>query len=252
MSSPLKNALRSLGKCGWGWVEHAGTSSLCGFQTFQAPSLPAVERPGMCSNPCGLWSLARAGPDPPGISGVVQQPPGLGGEETSRKCETCHCKPPSEQRSARSWKDTVVPLSLLVRIHHVSKMCNRGCPNASITVPAEREKWCIAYSFSLFFFKWTPSPRLVFYFFKVKAEESCGTQTVKAKECWSWKERQIFGRPALEVLGNAPAYLSAPVCGGTKASPGQQPSQEMSIKDLSKMFGMLIRGKISVSLQGRW
>lgn len=45
------------GKMWSGWGEHAGTPSLCGFQTFQAPGLPAVECSGMCSNQRGLWSL---------------------------------------------------------------------------------------------------------------------------------------------------------------------------------------------------
>lgn len=60
MRSSFGECFEIFGK--YGWVgEHAGTPSLCGFQTFQAPSLPAMECPGMCSNQCGLWSLGAVG-----------------------------------------------------------------------------------------------------------------------------------------------------------------------------------------------
>lgn len=69
------------------------------------PDIPGSQPPscGMSGNVLeSVWAvepgssralLTGAGLDPPGISGVVQQPPGLGGEETKRKCRTCHCRP---------------------------------------------------------------------------------------------------------------------------------------------------------------
>ena len=100
MRSPLEGALGSLGKCGWRgdacwdtfrlWVPDIPGSQppSCGMSWNVLQSAWAVE-PGSCRA-----LLAGAGLDPPGISGVVQQPLGLGGEETNRKCRTCHCRPP--------------------------------------------------------------------------------------------------------------------------------------------------------------
>lgn len=67
----------------------------------------------------------------------------------------------------------------------------------------------------------------------------------------SGKRDELFGPPALEVLGNSPANLSALVCADTKPAPLQQPFKVMSIKEFSRRVGMLIRGEISVCLPGR-
>lgn len=111
MRSPLENALRSLGKCGW-------DGGAC-WDTFPLwdPDIPGSQPPscGMSWNVLeALWALkpgssrdllAGAGWGPPGISGVVQQPPGLEGEETNRKCRTCHRRQPWKQRSAWRLKE---------------------------------------------------------------------------------------------------------------------------------------------------
>lgn len=71
--------------------------------------------------------------DPPWVSGTVQQRPGLGGEETNKKCRIV----------TPELEEDIVPLSLLANIHHVSIVSPRSCPNASLTrVHSEVETVC--------------------------------------------------------------------------------------------------------------
>ena len=59
----------------------------------------------------------------------------------------------------------------------------------------------------------------------------------------------MFGASVLEVPGNSPARFSLLVQ-TQRLAPLQQPFKVLSIRDLSRIVGMLIRGKISVSLLG--
>ena len=59
----------------------------------------------------------------------------------------------------------------------------------------------------------------------------------------------MFGASILEVPGNSPAHFSLLVQTQRLASL-QKPFKVLSIRDHSRRVGMLIRGKISVSLLG--